>query len=131
MHTARLFLIILIFFSNHAYAVSKCQYEWNALKKVQELLRKQSTQRLRDLEHKKHNTYQNCRKGKNKTYNKKKNKLNLENIYSGKKQKAWLKYYRTPQYCKNPSTEKKREACIKQRNDKAYHFERVWSSKQR
>ena len=127
----KLILITLVLFSNQTFAKSKCQYEWNSLKKVQDQLRQKSTERLRKKEHKKHNEYQNCRKGKNKSARKTASKVNLENLFYGKKQKQWLKYYKTPQSCKNPKTERKLKECIKQRDKKAYHFERVWNSKQR
>jgi hypothetical protein len=131
MYKSAVFLIII--FSAPSFAGSKCQYEWNALKKVQAQLRHQSTQRLRNLEHKKNRKYQDCRKGKKKTktYNRKGKKTNLENMFYGKKQKQWLKYYKTPQNCKKPSTERKLQECIRQRDKKASHFERVWNSKQR
>ena len=124
----KLILIVLVLLSNQTFAKSKCQYEWNSLKKVQDQLRKNSTQQLRNKEHRE---YQNCRKGKTKTARKTVNKINLEKLYSGKKQKQWLKYYRTPQNCKNPKTERHLKECIKQRDKKAYHFERIWNSKQR
>jgi len=122
-------LLLLIIISYPSFAKSKCQFEWDALKKVQAQLRHKSSQRLRDLEHKKHSKYQSCRKGKTQTARNTIQKVNLENLYHGKKKKAWKKYYKTPQYCKKPSTEKKLKECIRQRDKKAYHFERVWNSK--
>lgn len=129
-------IVILISISNHAIASSKCQKKWDALKAIQAQLRHKSTEFFRMEEHKRHKEYQDCRKGKtNKTIksSKKQNLIQekLENIYSGNKQKAWLKYYRTPQSCKSARDAKKIQRCIKRRNDKASHFERVWNSKQR
>lgn len=132
----KLWIIFLIVVSNQAYSKSKCEFEWKQYKSIQSLLRQKSTEYLRKIEHEKHNEYQNCRKSKtNKTYRSSRaqnsNQIKLENIYSGKKQKAWLKYYRTPQSCKSTKNEKKFKRCLEKRNDKASHFERVWSSKQR
>ena len=131
----KLAIFLFIIFSAPSFAGSKCQYEWDALKKVQGQLRHRSTQWLLDKEHKKSREYQNCRKGKTKSrtkkYSSKSKKVNLESLFYGKKQKQWLKYYKTPQNCKKPSTERKLQECIRQRNKKATHFERVWNSKQR
>lgn len=126
-------LLILIIFSTPSFAGSKCQTQWDSLKLVQQQLRHQSYEWLRDKERRKHKEYQDCRKRKNKTitYSRANKKTNLENMFYGKKQKQWLKYYKTPQYCKKPSTERKLQECIRQRNKKATHFERVWNSKQR
>lgn len=126
-------LLLFVIFSFPSFAGSKCQLEWDSLKAVQSQLRHQSYEWLRDKERRKHKEYQDCRKGrtKTKTYKRASNKTNLENLFYGKKQKQWLKYYRTPQSCKNPSTERKLKECIRQRDKKAYHFERVWNSKQR
>jgi hypothetical protein len=131
-----LWMTFLLIVTNQSHAKSKCEFEWKQFKSIQSLLRQKSTEYLRRIEHEKHNEYQNCRKGKtNKTYRSSRtqnsNQIKLENIYSGKKQKAWLKYYRTPQNCKSTKSEKKFKRCLEKRNDKASHFERVWSSKQR
>jgi len=131
-----LITIIILIASNQANAGSKCQEKWDALKDIQAKLRYKSTEFYRKEEHKRHNAYQDCRKGKtNKSYKKSRtqneNQEKLENIYSGKKQKAWLKYYKTPQSCKSTKKAKKFQRCIERRNNKASHFERVWNSKQR
>jgi hypothetical protein len=56
----------LLIVSNQTFAKSKCEREWNAFKSVQAELRHRSSEYLRDKEHRTHNQYQDCRKGKNK-----------------------------------------------------------------
>ena len=126
-----LITIIILVTSQQSIAGSKCQEKWDALKAIQAQLRHKSTEFYRKEEHKRHKAYQDCRKGKtNKKYKTSRiqssNQKKLENIYSGKKQKAWLKYYRTPQSCKSTNNAKKSKRCIDKRNDKAGQFDRVW-----
>ncbi len=129
----KLAVFLFIIFCTPSFAGSKCQTQWDSLKLVQQQLRHQSYEWLRDKERRKHKEYQDCRKRKNKTktYSRANKKTSLENMFYGKKQKQWLKYYKTPQNCKKPSTERKLQECVRQRNKKATHFERVWNSKQR
>ncbi len=145
----KLILVTILFFCNHSFAKSKCPNEWNALKEVQNKLRKQSSSYLRDKEHKLHKIYQDCRKGKNKKidsyYVKKKNsssssskqypKYNLKQpeysgtikgLFEGEKQDAWLNYYKRPRECLKPKTTQQFSKCLNHRDEEATKFNKIW-----
>ncbi|MGK2234544.1 MAG: Ni/Co efflux regulator RcnB [Colwellia sp.] len=154
MPMSKLIIIIFFFiFSNLSIAGSKCQMEWNALKNVQTQLRHQSTQRLRDKEHSKHSEYQECRKGnknqhsktrrysdsdkaklsqnkkpiKYKKYSSTISKVNVKGLFTGKKQQAWLDYYRPNKECKRPKTTQKFSKCLQKTDLETKKFEKLWA----
>jgi hypothetical protein len=128
-----------------------CQDEWDALKSIQSHMRKNSTEWARQEEHRRHKTYQDCRKGKNKQSEKSKNhsnnnqtythyrvpikhkkyrstisKVNVNGRFKGDKQQAWLDYYHAPQGCKNPKSTSQFSKCLQDRDNQAEIFEQVW-----
>lgn len=139
--------------STHSEAKSKCEFEWNALKSVQSQLRHQSTEYLRDKERVKHQKYQDCRKGKNKTSTKVKAKktyryyaknnnsyykntrnsfnnspVTMKTKFKGEKQEAWLEYYRTPPECIKPKKTSVFATCLANRDEIAIKFDEIWES---
>ena len=149
-----LWIIFLLIVSNQVYAKSKCELEWKSLKAVQSQLRHKSSEYLREIEHKKHNEYQNCRKGKNKksnTYQTKKTYKTQTKYYSnqyarntfknspikmkakfkGVKQEAWLEQYETPKDCIKPKSTAKFASCLNSRDIKAEEFDIEWNNEHR
>ncbi len=146
-------ILILAFLiaSNPILAKSKCEDEWNALKSIQSQMRQRSTEYLRVEEHKKHDEYQNCRKGKTnnknsegknsqkkystskKYYLQKKlrnsfnsSAVNMKTKFKGEKQQAWLDYYTTPKDCISPKSTAKFAKCLDERDNKAIEFDLNW-----
>jgi len=148
----KIIFIALILLSNQAFSASKCEHEWNAFKKVQDQLRQKSTQWLRDKEHRKHNEYQHCRQGKSKKSKAEKTKIKkyksknvvayqkpkvykqynskysgqIKGLFTGKKQKAWIQYYKRPNKCLIPKSIPLFSKCLKHRNDAADKFDIQW-----
>lgn len=145
-------IFILFTISLPSYSASKCQEEWDYLKKVQAQLRYKSTEYWRKKEHEAHNIYQNCRKGKNKKttsrssqieiYKNKKSKIKfkkykkvgnpiatVKGFYTGEKQNAWIKYYKTPKECKNPKTTSKFAKCLEHKRETSKEFDIIWKEK--
>jgi hypothetical protein len=146
-----LITIGLLIVSNQTFAKSKCELEWNALKSVQSQLRHKSTEYLRKKEHKKHDEYQKCRKGKSKksksykTKNNQKtthkkysytnyptksitNKLSLKGKFKDEKQDAWIQYYEKPKECILPESIKIFSKCLSNRDDEAKKFDKEWTA---
>ena len=84
-------LLILIIFSAPSFAGSKCQTQWDSLKLVQQQLRHQSYEWLRDRERRKHKEYQACRKSKN-------NKSSKTKKHTTSKQSTYTQYKQLPSY---------------------------------
>ena len=152
IHMYKLVIFLFIIFSAPSFAGSKCQTQWDSLKAVQQQLRHQSYEWLRDKERRKHKEYQDCRKGKNNKSSKTKkyttskqsaytqykqspsyrpyrstiSKVNVTGRFKGDKQQAWLDYYHSPKGCKSPKTTSKFSTCLQHRDSEAAKFEQVW-----
>jgi hypothetical protein len=146
-----LMTIGLLIVSNQIFAKSKCESEWNALKNVQSQLRHKSTEYLRKKEHRKHDEYQKCRKGKNKksksyktTSNQKTaykkysysnyptknitNKVSLKGKFKDEKQDAWIQYYDKPKECILPKNIQVFSRCLSKRDEEAKKFDMEWTA---
>lgn len=146
-----LIIISVLIVSNQTFAKSKCEREWNALKSVQAELRHKSSEYLRDKEHRTHNQYQDCRKGKDKksknhktksnqktTYKKYSyakystnnitNTVSLKGKFKDEKQDAWIQYYDKPKDCLFPESIKEFSKCLSYRDEEAKKFDMKWTA---
>ena len=145
-------MILLLVISNELFAQSKCQDEWSDLKNAQNVSRQSSNEWTRNWEKRAFNEYNKCIKRKNNSqkyrqkssYNKNRNlnesytvyfdrefttkPIEVKARYTGEKQDAWLKYYRSKKTdeCKNPKSTKLFAKCLEEREKLAVKFDMNW-----